>query len=48
MGRVIRFFLELAKIFAMMVGALVDSVLVIARLKVLPPTGDPVWYWRLR
>lgn len=48
MGRVIAFFIELVKIFLMMVGALIDSVLVIARLKVLPPTGNPVWYWRLR
>lgn len=44
----IPFFLKLAKIFAMMVGSLIDSVLVIARLKVLPPVGDPVWRWRLR
>lgn len=44
----IAFFLELVKIFLMMVGALIDSVLMLARLKVLPPTGDPVWRWRLR
>lgn len=44
----IPFFIELAKIFAMMVGSLIDSALVIARLKVTPPTGDPVWRWRLR
>jgi hypothetical protein len=26
----------------------VDSVLVLTRLKHLPPTGNPVWWWRVR
>lgn len=44
----IRFFIALARVYALMFGLLVESILVIARLKVLPPTGDAVWRWRLR
>lgn len=44
----IRFLVALARIYALMLRLLVDSILVLARLKVLPPTGDAVWRWRLR
>lgn len=44
----IRFFIALARVYALMFGLLVDSVLVLARIKVLPPTGDAVFFWRLR
>lgn len=35
-------------LFGLMLHGLADAALVIARLKVTPPTGDPVWRWRLR
>lgn len=41
----IRFFLKLAKIFAMMVGSLIDSVLVLLRVRTIEPIGTK-WRWR--
>lgn len=37
-----------AGVYVFMVRATADSLLVLARLKYLPPTGDPVWRWRRR
>jgi len=45
---VIRFLVAIGRIYALMIRLTVDSILVLARLKVLPPTGDAVWRWRIR